>query len=449
MTTIPPNTLGVLSGPDTNGTAANPTAVTGGPIPGVGSQAITDINAQNIVNPAANLPAGALQTATLINPNQNEFMTANQISAQDGSQVNTQDPNLQAQAGTISTTPTAGTSTTVGTGQFGATAATYNASQVNTQQAATAQAAQGQVNAADTVAGQYNNLMNFGPGQIPDWAKGAVAAAQDQANSRGLVNSTINEQATTAAIMQAALPIAQQDASTNFQMNMANLSNSQQANMLNAQQQFSAMMSNQAATNAASQFNAASENQVQQFYDNLSASIQQNNATRMDAMQQYNANLALQADATNANNQTQVSLANAQTASTIDRFNSQMQNTVDQFNANQAQQIQQSNTQWLRTINTANTAAVNAANQANAQNLFNISQTAQANMWQEFRDEASWANTDSQNQLNRSQNLAVAALQSNTAMSLMNQQQQGQLFTLMGQWAGGALNNFLFGTTTS
>ena len=71
--------------------------------------------------------------------------------------------------------------------------------------------------------------------------------------------------------------------------------------------------------------------------------------------------------------------------------------------------------QWRRSVNTANTQAVNAANEANAANLLNLSNFGMSALWQQWRDEASWVNTASQNDLNRNHNLAIAALERTTA----------------------------------
>ena len=41
-------------------------------------------------------------------------------------------------------------------------------------------------------------------------------------------------------------------------------------------------------------------------------------------------------------------------------------------------------------------------------------------LWQQWRDEASWVNTASQNDLNRNHNLAMAALERSTAVDLQD-----------------------------
>ena len=47
-----------------------------------------------------------------------------------------------------------------------------------------------------------------------------------------------------------------------------------------------------------------------------------------------------------------------------------------------------------------------------------------SSLWQQWRDEASWVNTASQNELNRNHNLAIAALERTTAFDLQNEAQK-------------------------
>ena len=52
--------------------------------------------------------------------------------------------------------------------------------------------------------------------------------------------------------------------------------------------------------------------------------------------------------------------------------------------------IAQSNAQWRRQINTANTAAANAATEIAAKQNFDLTAQAQANLWQDMRDQAGY-----------------------------------------------------------
>jgi hypothetical protein len=250
-----------------------------------------------------------------------------------------------------------------------------------------ATAAQGAVTSQATVQGQFKQLMDFEPGEVPQWAKGAVATAQDALASRGLGGSSIAAGTITAALSQAALPIASQDAQTYFQMDMANLQNEQQTKLTNLQAKQQSLLTDTAALNAAKQFNATNEMQVRQFQATLVAQIQEQNATRTTSISQFNSD---------------------QDAA-VKKFNAEMLNQRQLFEAQSRFAIDQSNVLWRRSINTANTAAINAANQYNVTNRFNISQTALNNVWQQWRDTASWAFQSSENAANRSFNIAVAA----------------------------------------
>jgi hypothetical protein len=54
-------------------------------------------------------------------------------------------------------------------------------------------------------------------------------------------------------------------------------------------------------------------------------------------------------------------------------------------------------------------------------------------LWQQWRDEASWINTASENQKERAHNIAIAALERETQLELMNEQSKNELNSLLGQ----------------
>ena len=374
--------------------------------------------------------------------------------------------------------PTAATSAT-GTAQQVSTvtqpgAAQFNAATIGT--APTMTAAQGTVTAPMTAAqqslasldsratvqGQLENisqdietsLQQGSP--LPAFARGAAEAAKATMQARGLGSSTMLAEALAEGILRSSIPIAQADANTYkqvifqnlannqqaavvnaqayLQMDMANLSNNQQANLQNLQAQQQQLLTDNAARNAALQFNATSQNQVNQFYSNLNTNIQEQNARRSDALTQFNIAEQNKVAALNAKNATAIADANAQRQAAINQFNATLDNQRERFNVENQRVIDQSNVTWRRQINTANTAAVNAANQTNAQNLLNLSNFALSSMWQQWRDEASWVNQSSQNEMNRNHNLAVAALERTTAFDLQNSAQTSALYAMLGQF---------------
>ena len=327
---------------------------------------------------------------------------------------------------------------------------------------APAQAATGTITSDATVKGQLESLQNevstalASGNPLPVWARGAAKATEAAMANRGLSASSMAAEALAEGIMQSAIPIAAADAATYKQMifqnlsnnqqaaitnaqaylkmDMANLSNKQQANLQNINTRQTFLLSDQAAANAAFQFNANSQNQVNQFYDKLSTTIADQNAARADAMNKFAEAEKSKINALNAQNTIAVNEANAKREATLNQYNATLENQRQQFNTNNQKEIDQSNVVWRRAINTANTAAVNAANQANAQNLLNLSNWALSSLWQQWRDEASWVNTSSENQENRNHNLAMASLERSTAFELQDQASKDALYQLIGKF---------------
>ena len=189
---------------------------------------------------------------------------------------------------------------------------------------------------------------------------------------------------------------AVQNAQNFLQLDTANLSNAQQTAVFNSQQQTQALLTDAAAENSTRQINAKSQQQSDQFYDNLIASIGQNNSAQSNAINQFNAG----------------------EVNALQRFNSEIVNQREQFNAKNQLAIEQSNAMWRREIATADTAALNFQNQLNAQNLLDISNTAYANLWQEYRDVMEFAWQSGENELDRTQALQLVQAQAQNDMSL-------------------------------
>lgn len=322
-------------------------------------------------------------------------------------------------------------------------ASTYNAATIGsfTPQAI---AAQGQVDPRSLMQNQYTQLLNFPPNQIPDWARGAVSAANASLAAHGLSSSSVAGQAITGALMSAALPIAANDSKVFEDMNLQNLSNQQQAVIVNTQARVQTMMSDQAAINAAQQFNSTSTNQTNQFYSSLATQVSQFNAAQLTAVSQSNAALDTQTSQFNATQNTATSEFNSGQANAVSQFNSNLKQQQQEFNANNALVIAQSNVQWQRQLNTANTAGINQANNTNAANLLNISNTAMNNIWQQMRDNASYSFTAGQNAQNRAAAMATTQLNSQDALQYLNTEfslaQQQALGSALGGFASNLIN---------
>lgn len=317
-----------------------------------------------------------------------------------------------------------------------------------------------------TVKGQMDELlMGLNSGDIPDWAKPAVAAAESAMSARGISTSSVGRNALFNSIISAALPIAQQDSQSKLSVFQQNLTNEQQSELANSQffqtltvknldnrQQAaiinatnaqnaaiaSAQNMTQASVENARNFlsmdlaNLSNEQQVlltntqfrqQSILSNQSAenTAKQFNAASEQQASQFNANLKSQVDMFNVSQvnsanqfsaaaQNSAALANAQMANQVNMFNSQMDFQRDQFNIQNATAIEQSNVNWRRQTNQMNTAGQNAVNQANAMNKFNLSNQSLSFLWQEQRDNAKWANDNAQNDEERKTRMAIAAL---------------------------------------
>jgi hypothetical protein len=89
--------------------------------------------------------------------------------------------------------------------------------------------------------------------------------------------------------------------------------------------------------------------------------------------------------------------------------------------------IDQSNTQWRRQINTANTAVQNEANRINVQNQFNATQTALNQLWQQYRDNATFNFTASESELQRKHESVLKALEVSATEKIYNDQQKSDI----------------------
>ena len=282
-------------------------------------------------------------------------------------------------------------------------------------------AEQGTVTTESTVRGQLEQLMGDVESGDAPWADEAMRKANQAMSARGMGNSSIAAAAITQSVLEAAMPIAQFDAGVYGTMNIQNLRNRQET-----------MLSNQSASNVAKNLNAKSVNEASQFMASLRDSIIKFNTSQQNAMSEANAvrttqvsladaaagtqvSLAGAAAATqvslaDAATATQVSLANAAQINIERKFQDQRADDAERFNATNTLNIAKSNAEWRRSTNTANTAAENNANMVNAQNLYNISQQAQANLWQQSRDVFSWANQAATNEKDRAFKITMYAL---------------------------------------
>jgi|TARA_R110000822_G_scaffold216915_5_gene351430 hypothetical protein len=292
--------------------------------------------------------------------------------------------------------------------------------------------------------------------EMPAWASPAVRKVGAIMQARGLGASSMASAAMTQAVMESGVVIATQDANKYATIQLQNLNNQQQtalsnaatfaamdkANLsarlqgavtnaqsllavdtknLDAQQKADsltynaltqALFKDAAEDNARKQFNAKNQLQVDEFFSELEAQVETANANRVSALAQFNAG------ETNAQSQ----------------FNASMVDTRDKFNANMQYAIDQSNTQWRRQVNTGNTALQNETNRLNVQNTFNASQNALNNLWQKYRDNASWNFTKSESQLQRQHEIGIMAMEFANSKEIYDDEQKDNLAAGVGNW---------------
>ena len=290
--------------------------------------------------------------------------------------------------------------------------------------------------------------------ELPPWASGPVRAVSSIMQSRGLGSSSMASAALLTALQETALPIAQQDANKYSNIQIQNLNNQQTATMANAavyasmdradldarmnalvsnsraflqvdtqnltneqqsgtidyQTQANKLFTDTAAENASRNFNATSQNQVNQFYETLGTTVEQNNTNRIAAQQQFNV------DEANAMNQ----------------FNASVNDLRDRTYTQNQQAINQANAVWRRTINTSNTANVNEAQRSNAQALLGLSADSQNRLWQQYRDEANFLMTQTENRAGRAHDAAKLATQINATVSAYNESVKDSFWSGLG-----------------
>lgn len=148
---------------------------------------------------------------------------------------------------------------TLGTSQYATAAATPAIAEVNANTKASAAEAQTRaIDSNELATNQLSNIM----GKDSPLLQRAQSKALDVANGRGLLNSSMAAGAATAAVLDAATPLAQSNATAQQNVNSQNLSNQQQTATFNAGQQQNATQFNATQQNNASIVNASETNKV-------------------------------------------------------------------------------------------------------------------------------------------------------------------------------------------
>ena len=327
------------------------------------------------------------------------------------------------------------------------------------------QAAQADPTEKATVRGQLGELMaDFEGGATPAWAAGAMRGAMAAMAARGLSSSSMAGQAVIQAAMEAALPIATQDAQTFASFEMQNLSNRQQRAMLAAQQRaqfigqefdqaFQARVQNAARIADVANMNFTAEQQVALENSRAANTMNLANLSNRQATVMAQAAAISQLEMANLSNQQQAAVMNAQAFLQMDmanydrqqqtnlfktqamiqsimtdasaenaarQFNATSENQTKQFMANLRSQVDQFNTAQVNGMSQFNAGQTNAMAQFNQQirnqreqfNAQNSLVIAQANA--QWRQNVTTINTAAQNEANMQYAKDVNGLTSKT-----------------------------------
>ena len=293
---------------------------------------------------------------------------------------------------------------------------------------------------AASVKDELSTLMSeFDDGQTPAWAAGSMRKAMATLSARGLGASSLAGQAVIQAAMEAALPIAQIDASNKQQVAIENARQRAKFLQIEFDQAFQTKVMNAAKVSEIANMNFTAQQQVALENAKMAQTVDLNNLNARQALvmaeaaqlsqlelaglsnlqqaQVENAKNFLQIDMANLANEQQTELFkgqqnanalltdtasenateqfNAKSANQSAQFDNSLMAQVRQFNANQKNAIAQFNANEENAIAKYNAEVQNQRDQFNANNALII---AQANA--KWRQDTTTLNTATQNQAN-------------------------------------------------
>ncbi len=263
------------------------------------------------------------------------------------------------------------------------------------------------VDMKSTVTGQLEMLADSFVGPDGEPKIPAFAQAQARAVGRTITFSGMTGTAATAAmataLMEASLPIAQQEAQffqtltvknldnkqqaiinkatvlSNFdlanldaretaavqnaqaflEMDLSNLTNEQQAFMVNTQARVQVLLEDTQQENATRRFSAESKNDFTKFYTELGTQVEQFNANLLSELKRFNAG--------EVNDATEFRMA--------------LENERQQFYSKMQYAVDESNARWRQTVATTNTQMAYDAAAIDTKNLLDISQEGLNRIW--------------------------------------------------------------------
>jgi hypothetical protein len=323
------------------------------------------------------------------------------------------------------------------------------------------------VDSKATLKGQLDTLQSEfvdadGNPKIPGWAAATARNVSKIAAFKGM-SGTAATAAMAQALMEASIPVAQQDAQffqtltlknldnkqqatinkanvlANFemtnldnrmtaavenskaflQMDMANLDNKQQAEILNTQSRVQSILEDSKQENAARLFAAQSQQDMDKFYDSLNSSIQQFNAAQSNGMAQFNAGQD----------------------NDMSKFNADLENNRDQFYKNMQYNVDTANAKWRQTVTLQDNANQFEAAATDVKTLTTISQEQLNQIWDRSDALLDYAWKSSENDLDRKASIAMAKLQSRLAGQNADKAGLGSLLgTIAGKGASSLLD---------
>lgn len=309
-----------------------------------------------------------------------------------------------------------------------------------------------------------------GEPKIPTWAAGSARAVSRIAAFKG-ITGTAGTAAMAQAIMEASIPIAQQDAqffqtvtvknldnkqqqtintanilskmeltnldvrmqtavenSKNFmQMDMANLSNDQQSRAINTQARVQSILEDTKQDNTARMFNAQSSNEMNKFYDTLRSSIDQYNSSQKNSMEQFNSG--------------QINSAS--------QFNSTIENSRQKFYQEMQYNIDVSNAKWRQSVTTGNAEMSFQAAATDVKNLVGVSVEQLNQIWDRSDALLDYSFKNSQNQADREAQIGIAKMNAQVERDKIKAQKSGGFGKILGSVIGTIAGSALPGIGTA
>ena len=304
-----------------------------------------------------------------------------------------------------------------------------------------------------------------GQPKIPGWAAGTARNVAKIASFRGMTGTAATA-AMAQALMEASIPIAQQDAQffqtvtlqnlsnkqaatinranvlakfdlTNLDnrmaaavenaksflaMDMKNLDNAQQTELVNTQNRVQSILEDAKAVNAQRLFGAEQANDMAKFYDNLNASISQFNTGQQNGMSQFNAN------ATNS----------------MSQFNATLENARQEFYKNMQYNIDLANAKWRQDVTMQEAQFSFEAAATDVKNMVNISQEQLNQIWDRSDAMLDYLWKSSENEKDRKNNLLIAKTQAQMQIDAADAAGLGSIFGSIAGSVAGGLTDWLF-----